>query len=300
MIINTHFFMADANNMELLSLDENGFPFLCMKTRIGPGELFPWHWHSAFEIDFILNGSVIVGLPDREIRLSKGDCIFFNSGILHSYRQVGEETCVLHACLFDINFLAGMNHNQIVTKYIQPIISCGALDAYQVKPVDTANVGMLVSLLRATELAEKEPFGYELEIRWEISRFWCFLLHATESVRAGSKKRKNTDMERVKLCINYMQEHYSEELSLEVIARAANIGKRECTRCFMRCINTTPFKYLNNYRIQKAAALLLETDRTIMEISNDCGFSSASYFGKLFREKTGMTPLQYRKGKTGG
>ena len=107
-------------------------------------------------------------------------------------------------------------------------------------------------------------------------------------------------MERVKLCINYMQEHYSEELSLEAVARAANIGKRECTRCFMRCINTTPFKYLNNYRIQKAAALLLETDRTIMEISNDCGFSSASYFGKLFREKTGMTPLQYRKGKTGG
>jgi len=53
-------------------------------------------------------------------------------------------------------------------------------------------------------------------------------------------------------------------------------------------------EYINEYRLTQAAILLLETDKAVSEISADCGFASASYFGKLFREKTGVSPGSFR------
>lgn len=54
--------------------------------------------------------------------------------------------------------------------------------------------------------------------------------------------------------------------------------------------------YVNFYRIQIALEMLTSTTRTITEISEMCGFSSLSYFGKVFRQHTGVTPVQYRSG----
>ena len=53
--------------------------------------------------------------------------------------------------------------------------------------------------------------------------------------------------------------------------------------------------FLLQYRIDESMYLLTETDRTIAQIAQDCGFSQQSYYAKKFREQTGMTPGQYRE-----
>ncbi|MGQ9491544.1 MAG: helix-turn-helix domain-containing protein [Anaerolineae bacterium] len=57
----------------------------------------------------------------------------------------------------------------------------------------------------------------------------------------------------------------------------------------------TPIAYLNRYRIQQAKQLLTNTHKTITEIALEVGFSSSSYFSRIFRRKTGMTPEAYRR-----
>ena len=59
-------------------------------------------------------------------------------------------------------------------------------------------------------------------------------------------------------------------------------------------INQTPLEYVMEYRLNTAKQLLDDTKMSITDISYHCGFSSNAYFGKIFREKYGMTPLQYR------
>lgn len=56
-----------------------------------------------------------------------------------------------------------------------------------------------------------------------------------------------------------------------------------------------PIEYLNDYRLQIAAQMLRETEKSIEDISAECGFASASFFGKMFKEKYEKTPLQFRK-----
>jgi len=65
------------------------------------------------------------------------------------------------------------------------------------------------------------------------------------------------------------------------------------SNCFFRC--TPPYQYLMEYRLAKAAQLLKDTDLPIGEVAAGVGFQQMSHFGKCFREKTGLSPRDYRK-----
>jgi AraC-like DNA-binding protein len=54
-------------------------------------------------------------------------------------------------------------------------------------------------------------------------------------------------------------------------------------------------EYLLRYRIEKARGLLCSTGQSIKEVSRDCGFRSESYFSKVFRERVGTSPREYRR-----
>lgn len=76
---------------------------------------------------------------------------------------------------------------------------------------------------------------------------------------------------------------------------AACCSERECYRIFQSCLHTTPTKYLRNIRLQSACRLLLETDTPVTEIAQLCELGSSSYFGRLLRQETGLSPSDYRR-----
>ena len=86
-----------------------------------------------------------------------------------------------------------------------------------------------------------------------------------------------------------------EKISVEEIAASVNISSRECNRCFSRSIGISPNKYVKEYRIRTAVQMLQQTNDSILSISESCGFSTVSYFDKVFQEFMGVTPKNYRK-----
>ena len=95
--------------------------------------------------------------------------------------------------------------------------------------------------------------------------------------------------------LRYIQQHYSEELSAEDLARSAHVSRRVCFRLFQEKLHTTPNAYLRSFRLRKACRMLTATGESITQIAYACGLGSASYFGKVFRERFGCTPAEYRK-----
>ena len=163
-----------------------------------------------------------------------------------------------------------------------------------VKPDSLPRMRMIEAVLRAVELHRSEPPEYEFDLRTELCTFWRGMLNDSAEVRASMPQRSNADTERIKAMMDYIQENCAERLTLDEIAASANISRRECTRCFRRCIDSTPNEYLNACRLRMAADMLLRTGKGVLEISEACGFSSASYFGKVFRGATGLTPREFR------
>ena len=99
----------------------------------------------------------------------------------------------------------------------------------------------------------------------------------------------------VKQMISYIQEHFADNITIQALTEHAHVSRSECFRSFRRYTGKKPMEYINEYRLLQAAGLLRDTNLSISEVGSSCGFGSSSYFGKLFRKKYGVTPLEYRK-----
>lgn len=92
----------------------------------------------------------------------------------------------------------------------------------------------------------------------------------------------------------YMEVHYSEPLTLEDIAAQVHMSKYALCHYYTRTQGMTVMEQLKQIRIAKAKQLLRFSFCGVAEIGRMCGYESASYFGKQFREETGCTPREYR------
>lgn len=99
----------------------------------------------------------------------------------------------------------------------------------------------------------------------------------------------------VGLAQGFIQEHYSEDLSLEDIAGAAFVSPNYLCYIFKLKTGITPMRYLTTYRMKRARALLENTDARISEVMLECGYSSPSYFSSVFKTEYGYTPKAYRE-----
>jgi AraC family transcriptional regulator of arabinose operon len=93
----------------------------------------------------------------------------------------------------------------------------------------------------------------------------------------------------------YIQQHYSEEVVLDDIARAAGRSVSFFSRKFRSDTGYSPVGYLNYIRIQKACQLLHFTDIRVNELAFKVGFNDPFYFSRYFRKHIGISPFQYRK-----
>ena len=89
----------------------------------------------------------------------------------------------------------------------------------------------------------------------------------------------------MKTILNYVQENYNRDISIEEISKLCNFSEYYFMRFFKKYSGTSCLKYINNYRLEKAAELLKSTAYSITDISLECGFNNLSYFNKLFKRK---------------
>lgn len=94
---------------------------------------------------------------------------------------------------------------------------------------------------------------------------------------------------------NYVEEHLDDPLTLDDLAVRANLGKEQFRSLFQQTIGTSPMKYVQLMRIQRAKELLSLTVYPIKDISAQVGFESQHHFSRAFRKHAGISPLEYRR-----
>lgn len=99
----------------------------------------------------------------------------------------------------------------------------------------------------------------------------------------------------IRKAIKYIKENLSKEISLKIIANYVHISDSYFSVLFKKEIGTTFTDYLTELRIRKAKQLLIENKSKIYEIADRVGYHSAKYFIKVFHEKEGITPNQFRE-----
>jgi signal transduction histidine kinase/DNA-binding LacI/PurR family transcriptional regulator/AraC-like DNA-binding protein/FixJ family two-component response regulator len=118
-----------------------------------------------------------------------------------------------------------------------------------------------------------------------------------EGVLARNKRLGSEPQRLVRQAMAYIHEHYADAISRVDIAGFLSINEQYLTRCFNKELAISPIVYLNRYRIRQAKWLLERGQLSITQIALEVGFSSQSYFSRMFQREVGVTPKAYQRGE---
>ncbi|MDE5584581.1 MAG: AraC family transcriptional regulator [Ruminococcus sp.] len=113
--------------------------------------------------------------------------------------------------------------------------------------------------------------------------------------RMRSLKLDGVYSKQIVRAVDYMTSHIHSRITLAEVADYLKISSEYLSRLFKKETGMTFSEYINKLKIEEASSLLLFTERSDIEISSLLGFSSQSYFIKIFRKQMGITPKQYKK-----
>ncbi|WP_410771958.1 bifunctional transcriptional activator/DNA repair enzyme AdaA [Fontibacillus sp. BL9] len=102
------------------------------------------------------------------------------------------------------------------------------------------------------------------------------------------------DEEWISVVAEYIDNHYMEELNLQLLADLAHGSPYHLHRTFKKVNGGTPVEYIQNVRIEQAKSRLLTTSQPVAEIGKQVGLANTPYFITLFKKITGLTPANYR------
>lgn len=251
-----------------------------------------WHWHEELEIIYAKDGSMQFKVPSVSCQVQEGDLFLVNSNILHS--GITENTCFLQSLVFHPDLITGNQNSVFAKKYLLPLINCPSFSGVLIPKGECPRV--TDAFCRAFEAMEKEPFGFEFTVREKLSEIGLFLAEKFHEDLDFTNHVQSQDNLRMRRMLTFIHENYPEEITLAQIAKAADIGERECLRCFRKTIQSSPIQYLLKYRIMQGAdQLLRQPESSISEIALSCGFVSPSNFSKVFRRFYNCTPREYRR-----
>lgn len=97
------------------------------------------------------------------------------------------------------------------------------------------------------------------------------------------------------MLLDYIEHNLSEHITLESLAERVHFDKSYLTARFKESLGASPIRYVNHLRIERAKTLLATTNDSITQIAKQVGFSSIHYFSRYFKEKEGITPIEYRE-----
>ena len=126
-------------------------------------------------------------------------------------------------------------------------------------------------------------------VREEVSS-WEEIYSKIELLLKDTEKLPYT----IQTAVNYINEYYSKELTLNEIANVVNLNPAYFSSLFNNVVNVTFSNYLMCLRIYKAKILLKETNDKIYQIAEEVGYKNSYYFNRIFKKIVGITPLEYR------
>lgn len=253
----------------------------------------PLHWHAELELIVIQKGQGLVSVDFQTRTVTAGDIVLVLPGQLHSIEQKTSCHMNYENILLDPFMLISGEKDYCASNYILPLIRQQlAVDTFLTPAL--SYYPTISSYIREIDrLCDIRPDGYRLAVKGFLFQIlFCLITHQKDKESTFLSKAKALD--KLKLILKYMEEHYTDTITIDDMAELTHYSKSHFMKFFKTHMGSGFTEYLNNYRLTIAARLLTTTEDTIIEIAALSGFDNLSYFNRLFRRKYAKTPGQYR------
>ena len=235
------------------------------------------HYHNYYEIYYLMQGRCNLLINDRTYELKVHDIVFLPPDTIHKMTYPD-----------DIRIRAALT---FTTDYIAPCFKNELSEIWQ-KNVFRAKEHTFIDDL--FKKIEKESFN-DNDISREMLK--CYLTELL-AYTVRSKKyliEEQSQLSSLKHITDYIQENYSEDITLDLLANLSGYSTNYFSRLFKDVIGIGYKEYTVMVRLKVAEKLLKATNKSIKEIAISCGFNDSNYFSTVFQNKYGVPPTQYKK-----
>ena len=237
----------------------------------------PLHWHNFIELELILSGQGEQILNGQQTELTRG-CLSVLR--LTDFHQVDpKENLHLLNLMVDDNFLS--------EEMLGKLTASNTL-FFKLNDEQTDTLEKLFRLCMAENKTQNPDLRYLKHI------IICIFLKVLK-LSPKSKGKPPADERPIQTALLYIHMHFRENPKLSDVAKIAHYNASHFSHTFHKELGTTYCDYLNMLKISYAKELLISTNLKISDICYECGFTSHSNFLRLFKEKIGLSPMQYRQ-----
>lgn len=251
---------------------------------------YDWHVHNAMEIIMPIENCYNVYSSSDEFKAEPGDIIIIPPNEMH--RLVSPPSGSRFIFLIDVSFMTGLQGFTSISPLIKSILY---ITPSEYGPIYNELYQLLVQI--RTEYFTSSHY-YELTIHSHLLNFFVLLgqdhLNRVDMYSGLNSLMQKEYMQRFNNVLNYINEHFAEDLTLEDVADCSGFSKFHFTRLFKKYTDSTFYEYLVYRRIQEAEKLLADADMTITDVALYSGFSSISTFNRTFKQKKNCTPREFR------
>lgn len=270
------------------------FPFAIYKVII-PDFLhnYPLHWHDEFEIIYIQNGTGIIKIQTTEYNCNVGDIFIIPPNFIHGIKQLNNKTMTYFNILFKFSLLEENENSFYYKKYFSPYKEDSSLKTFYISSDNELNKKILPYIESLINNRHEKYSTYELMIK---SNLYAILFYVNQLLEPMSIEHRaiHSSMKRLKPILNYIQNNYSQDISIEQASKISNLSESHFMKSFKLLTGMSFINYLNSFRLENAERLLKTTDKSISYICEECGFHYFSYFIRIFKKKYGYTPSAFR------
>ena len=238
------------------------------------------HSHNHYEIYFLTKGDRAFFLSNALYKVSAPILIVIPPHVMHKTEGTAFER-------YNINVSA-----DYLNAYQKEILSEQALKIIKPDSLQSKELTSIFDKAIAIDRNEK----HASQVLHALFSYSVYLMQNLKQsvLSVGAMAQKNIPPLVLKV-IDHLHEHYAEKISLQALADTFFISKATLIYNFKKYMNCSLIDFLLNVRLTKAKELLMNSNQSVEEIAESCGFSSANYFGLIFKKKEGLSPMQYRK-----
>ena len=250
----------------------------------------PWryetHDHSAVEVLLTLEGMVTYTIDDTIYQVRKGEILIIPPDMPHSLSM--DEGSSRYLFLFEPDGIMTMRDIKSMAMYFNK--------PFHLRDGSEAHVRIRELLLRVRDAYEKRELMWNTVCYSYLLRVYAIL---GQRYLNGVRNRipdggRIVESEVITASMTYINNHYKQDLSLEDVAEFAGFSRYYFSRSFKKQTGYSFKDYLCEKRLQVATDLLIRTDKSMKDVAAESGFGSVATFNRVFREKKGCTPTQFR------
>lgn len=242
------------------------------------------HFHDHYEIYYLLSGERFYFIHHQTHLVQAGDLVLIDRRLLHKTINTGVP-----------------DHERILVSFDEAFIdAAGLCGVFRTGgPVVRRLPGdpLLAQELMQHMLRERQSGDTysPLYIRSLLTQLLIACARAKQADRRAAAQGSPPAYQSMSEIARYMNEQFAAPLTLSSVARRFGFSPAYVSRTFKQATGFSFVEYLNNVRVREAQRLLAETSWQVIRIAGEAGFQSIAHFGRVFKQISGRTPLQYRR-----